>query len=73
MRALSSIAASARVRGAVLMLPGAACVAVFLVWAADQGGYPPTVWYGGALFVAALLVTLVFAQGTAFLGPPRLT
>ncbi len=53
------------------MLPGAACVAVFLVWAADEGGYPPTVWYGGALFVAALLVTLVFARGTAFLGPPR--
>jgi hypothetical protein len=73
MRALNSIASSARVRGAVLMLPGAACVAVFLVWAADQGGYPPTVWYGGALFVAALLVTLVFAQGTVFLGPPRLT
>jgi hypothetical protein len=50
-----------------------ACVAVFLILAADQGGYPPTVWYAGALLVAALLVTLVFARGSAFLGSPRVS
>jgi O-Antigen ligase len=55
------------------MLPGVACLVVFLVWAGDQGGYPPTVWYAGALVLAALLVTLVFARGSAFLGSPRVS
>lgn len=71
MRAVTAVVAWARSRGALLTFPGAACVAVFLVWAGDEGGYPPTVWYAGALVVAALLVMLVFARGSAFLGPPQ--
>jgi len=46
---------------------------VFLVWAADEGGYPPTAWYPGALLVTALLVTLHVARPMLMLGPPRLS
>jgi O-antigen ligase len=36
------------------LLPGALAVVVFLLFAADEAGYPPTVWYPGALFLVAL-------------------
>jgi O-antigen ligase len=42
-----------------LLLPGALAVAVFLVFAADDAGYAPTVWYPGALFLALLAVVVV--------------
>jgi tetratricopeptide (TPR) repeat protein len=37
-----------------LLLPGALAVAVFLVFAVEEAGYPPTIWYPGALFLVAL-------------------
>jgi tetratricopeptide (TPR) repeat protein len=37
-----------------VLLPGTLAVAVFLVFAADEAGYSPTVWYPGALFLVAL-------------------
>lgn len=37
-----------------LLVPGALVVAVFLVFATDDAGYAPTVWYPAALFLVAL-------------------
>ncbi|MDQ3823393.1 MAG: hypothetical protein M3321_09155, partial [Actinomycetota bacterium] len=37
-----------------LVVPGALAVAVFVLFAADDAGYPQTVWYPGALFLVAL-------------------
>jgi tetratricopeptide (TPR) repeat protein len=37
-----------------VLLPGGLAVAVFLLFAAKEAGYPPTVWYPGALFLVAL-------------------
>jgi tetratricopeptide (TPR) repeat protein len=36
------------------LLPGALAFAVFAVFATDDAGYAPTVWYPGALFLVAL-------------------
>jgi tetratricopeptide (TPR) repeat protein len=42
-----------------LLLPGALVFAVFLVFAADDAGYAPTVWYPGALFLVALAAVVL--------------
>jgi tetratricopeptide (TPR) repeat protein len=37
-----------------VLLPGGLAVALFLLFAAEEAGYPPTVWYPSALFLVAL-------------------
>jgi tetratricopeptide (TPR) repeat protein len=46
----------------VPLLPGFAVAAIWLVWAARDGGYFPTAWYPGALVATALLLTLALAR-----------
>jgi O-antigen ligase len=48
----------ARERAVVLAAPA---LAIFLGWAAVEGGYPPIYWYPGALVVLALLAVAVAA------------
>lgn len=55
---------------AVLALPGLLVVALFILWAAGEGGIDATVWYPGAIFCLALLV-LLGATATRLLRPPR--
>lgn len=51
-------------------LVGAAAVAVFAVWAANDAGYEPTTWYPGALFLLALaVITLVVYRALALSRP----
>jgi tetratricopeptide (TPR) repeat protein len=40
-------------------LVGALPIGIFLLWAAVDGGYPPTLWYPGALALVGLLVLLL--------------
>ena len=49
------------------VLIGALPLGIFLVWAAVDGGYPPTLWYPGALALVALLV-LVLVSSPQLLG-----
>jgi hypothetical protein len=37
-----------------LLLPGLACIGLFVLWQVHDGGYPPTAWYPGALLVTVL-------------------
>ena len=54
-----------------VVVPGLAGVGLMIVWAANDGGYFPIVWYWGALALLALLAVTVFGAGAA-LGPiPR--
>src|SRR5436853_112444 len=55
-----------RLPAALVVLPPLAAVALFAGWTASEGGYPPTSWLPGALFLLVLLVTVVVAA------PPRL-
>lgn len=41
-----------------LVLPMLVMLALLLFWAGDQGGFPPTIWYPGALIALWLLVVL---------------
>ncbi len=41
-----------------LALPMLVLLVLLLFWAGDQGGFPPTIWYPGALIVLWLLVVL---------------
>jgi hypothetical protein len=47
-------------------LPGALAMVVFVVFAAKDAGYPPTVWYPGAAFLLALLAVSAWAGPDAF-------
>ncbi len=50
-------------REAPVTLPAMAAMALFLVWASDQAGYPLTHWASGGLIVLALLgIALVFVR-----------
>jgi O-antigen ligase len=44
---------------AATFLVAALPLGIFLLWAAVDGGYPPTLWYPGALALLALLVLLL--------------
>ncbi len=55
-----------RLREAPILLPGLACIALFVYWASSDAGYPLTHWAPGAVFLLALLVA------TAWAAPPRL-
>jgi O-antigen ligase/polysaccharide polymerase Wzy-like membrane protein len=51
---------NARAAGALPF--GLAAVAIFLWWAAEEGGYAPTAWYPGALVFLALLAVVAVIQ-----------
>ena len=55
----SSLAAS--LRRSPTVVPALASMALFVVWASDQSGYPLTHWAPGALVVIALLVIALAA------------
>jgi O-antigen ligase len=55
-----------RMPAGLAVLPLLAAIALFGGWTASEGGYPPTSWLPGALFLLILLVTLFVAA------PPRL-
>lgn len=57
-------------RGGIVLLPALPVVALFIWWAADEGGYLPTTWGLSALLVLGLLVATVVGVG---LGRLRLT
>lgn len=46
----------------LFLVPGLLAVVVFLAWSAADGGYAPTTWYPGALFLLAVLVLTLFAR-----------
>jgi O-antigen ligase len=54
------------------LLIGLPVIGVFLAWGALEGGYNPTVWYAGGLFLLGLLVASTFASPNA-VSPPRPT
>ncbi len=43
------------------LIPGLLAVAVFVAWAAAGGGFAPTSWYPGTLFLLGLLVVVAIA------------
>src|SRR5688572_23625592 len=48
-------------------------VGVFVAWSAAEGGYEPTSWYPGALFLIALLALVLVAWRHALADVPRIT
>jgi hypothetical protein len=44
------------------VIPAALAVAIFVLFAANDAGYSPTVWYPGTLFLLGLLVVVVVAR-----------
>ncbi|MFI5038019.1 MAG: hypothetical protein ACHP93_06020, partial [Solirubrobacterales bacterium] len=54
---------TAPLRDAPATVPALAAVALFIVWATDQAGYPVTHWGPGGLIVLALLAVAVGAVG----------
>ncbi|HXR28994.1 MAG TPA: O-antigen ligase family protein [Solirubrobacteraceae bacterium] len=54
---------TASLRQAPATVPALAAMALFVVWATDQAGYPVTHWAPGALLVLALLVLAVAIVG----------
>ncbi|MBA2523966.1 MAG: hypothetical protein H0V25_11660, partial [Solirubrobacterales bacterium] len=57
---------------APLLLPGLLSVAVFAVWSRLGGGFAPTVWYPGTIFLLGVLVAAALALGRATAPLPRL-
>ena len=45
------------------LVPGLVAVALFVLWAADNGGYDATTWYWGALVLLATLAVSVIVLG----------
>jgi O-antigen ligase len=54
---------TASLREAPVAVPALAAVALFVVWATDQAGYPLTHWSPGGLIVLGLLVVALAAVG----------
>jgi O-Antigen ligase len=65
----SSLAAS--LRRSPTVVPALASIALFVVWASDQSGYPLTHWAPGALVVIALLGVALAAVGLRGAEIPR--
>jgi tetratricopeptide (TPR) repeat protein len=53
------------------MLPGLLAVAVFVAWSGSDGGYLPTDWYPGALFLLALIAVVAGITWESFEPLPR--
>lgn len=53
------------------LLPGIPAVALFIVWAAHEGGFFPDTWYWGALATLALLTATVAGLRPRFDAIPR--
>jgi tetratricopeptide (TPR) repeat protein len=53
------------------VLVGALALGIFLLWAAVDGGYPPTIWYPGALALVGLLVLLLVYAAQLLTTLPR--
>lgn len=58
---------------AIRLVPGLLAAGVFLAWAAADGGYPPIVWYPGALFLLGLLAVVHLAVRGLLRGVSRAT
>jgi hypothetical protein len=54
---------TAPLRAAPATVPALAAIALFIVWATDQAGYPVTHWGPGGLIVLGLLAIAVLAVG----------
>jgi tetratricopeptide (TPR) repeat protein len=63
---------TATLREAPATIPALTALALFIVWATDQGGYPVTHWAPGSLIVLALLAIAVVIVGVraADIPPP---
>ena len=61
---------TAPLRAAPATVPCLAAIALFVVWATDQAGYPVTRWAPGGLIVLALLVIAAIAMRAAHTRPP---
>jgi tetratricopeptide (TPR) repeat protein len=61
---------TAALREAPATVPALAALALFVVWATDQAGYPVTHWAPGAVFVLALLCIALVAVRTGLAGMP---
>jgi hypothetical protein len=61
----------AQLRRSPELIPGLLAVAVFLAWAASEGGYVPTSLYPGALFVLGLLVVTTLGYRSEIRRLPR--
>jgi hypothetical protein len=62
-----------RARDAAILVPGIVAVAVFVFWQANQGGYPPVVWYPGALLVLGALAVTATTCRPSLRDQPRRT
>jgi Flp pilus assembly protein TadD len=62
---------TASLREAPATVPALAAIALFIVWAADQAGYPVTHWAPGGLVVLALLGLTVVIVGSGWSQAPR--
>jgi len=58
-RRAASLATS--LREAPALLPALAALALFIAWAANEGGYPPTHWAPGGLILLGLVGTCLWA------------
>jgi tetratricopeptide (TPR) repeat protein len=56
---------------AATFLVGVLPLGVFLLWAAVDGGYPPTLWYPGALALLGLAVLLLLTRAELLTTLPR--
>ncbi len=61
---------TAALRAAPATVPCLAAIALFVVWATDQAGYPVTRWAAGALVVLALLAIAAIAMRRSRRRPP---
>jgi hypothetical protein len=62
---------TAPLRDAPATVPALAAIALFIVWATDQAGYPVTHWGPGGLIVLGLLAVAVGAVGLSATEIPR--
>src|SRR5689334_17038143 len=61
---------TAPLRAAPATVPCLAAIALFVVWATDQAGYPVTRWAPGGLVVLALLTIAAIAMRRTRVRPP---
>jgi tetratricopeptide (TPR) repeat protein len=62
---------TASLREAPATAPSLVAMALFVLWATDQAGYPLTHWAPGGLIVLALLAIVVGLAGLRFAAAPR--